>query len=84
MRNTHKIYQAQNLLCNDIREISEIGWFNMQYIKLFDNGSKHLECVIKPAFKIVKLFLLEWKIGVPPIYPRRQRKYYLEDKENTI
>ena len=54
MRNTHKIYQAQNLLCNDIGEISEIGWFNMQYIKLLDNGSKHLECVIKPAFKIVK------------------------------
>ena len=57
LRNSHKIYQMQNLLCNDIREISEIGWFNSQYIKLFDNGSGHLENVIKPTFKIVKKYI---------------------------
>jgi len=53
----YKLYQRQNLLTNDIREISEVGWFNMQYIKLFDNGSKHLENVIKPAFNIVKKYI---------------------------
>lgn len=52
-----KIYQTQMLSKNDIREVSEIGWFNLQYIKLFDNGSGHLLSLIKPAFSIVKNYL---------------------------
>jgi 8-oxo-dGTP pyrophosphatase MutT (NUDIX family) len=52
-----KIYQSHTIESNDIREISEIGWFNIQYIKLFDNGSGHLFNVIKPAFAIVKNYL---------------------------
>lgn len=52
-----KIYESQIIGSNDIREVSEIGWFNLQYIKLFDNGSGHLYNIIKPAFAIVKNYL---------------------------
>lgn len=52
-----KIYESQTIGSNDIREVSEIGWFNLQYIKLFDNGSGHLFNIIKPAFAIVKNYL---------------------------
>jgi 8-oxo-dGTP pyrophosphatase MutT (NUDIX family) len=52
-----KIYESQTIGSNDIREVSEIGWFNLQYIKLFDNGSGHLYNIIKPAFNIVKNYL---------------------------
>ena len=55
-RASANIYQRQSLL-KDIREISDIGWFNMQYIKLFDNGNNQLEYVIKPSIKIVKNFV---------------------------
>ena len=55
-RASANIYQRQSLL-KDIREISDIGWFNMQYIKLFDNGNNQLESVIKPSIKIVKNFV---------------------------
>jgi 8-oxo-dGTP pyrophosphatase MutT (NUDIX family) len=53
-----KIYQTQ-ILNRDIREISEIGWFNLQYLKLLDNGTGHLEKLIKPCFHMVKKFLKE-------------------------
>lgn len=53
----NKIYQSHTIESNDIREISEIGWFNLQYIKLLDNGSGHLFNIIKPAFNIVKNYL---------------------------
>jgi len=56
-KSTSKIYQNQMISSNDIREISEIGWFNLQYIKLFDNGSGHLLSLVRPAFKIVKNYL---------------------------
>uniref|UniRef100_A0A6C0I2H4 Nudix hydrolase domain-containing protein n=1 Tax=viral metagenome TaxID=1070528 RepID=A0A6C0I2H4_9ZZZZ len=52
-----KIYQSNTIESNDIREVSEIGWFNLQYIKLFDNGSGHLYNIIKPSFAIVKNYL---------------------------
>ena len=55
-RISSKIYQTQ-LLSNDIREISEIGWFNLQYLKLFDNSQGHLESLIKPCFNIVKKYI---------------------------
>ena len=55
-RLSSKIYQTQ-LLSNDIREISEIGWFNLQYLKLFDNGRGHLESLIKPCFNIIKKYI---------------------------
>jgi 8-oxo-dGTP pyrophosphatase MutT (NUDIX family) len=51
-----KIYQTQKL-SRDIREVSEIGWFNLQYLKLLDNGTGYLENLIKPCFNLVKKYL---------------------------
>ena len=51
----HKIYQRLNLL-NDIREVGDIGWFNFQYVKLFNNESNNLENIIRSSFKITKKY----------------------------
>jgi len=53
-----KIYHTQ-ALSNDIGEVSEIGWFNLQYLKLFDNGNGHLESLIRPCFNIAKKYIKE-------------------------
>ena len=53
------IYQEPPSLQNidKMQEVSEVRWYNIQYLRLFDNGNKRLESLISPAFTLVKKYI---------------------------
>jgi 8-oxo-dGTP pyrophosphatase MutT (NUDIX family) len=42
---------------NIISEVSETKWYDIDKIRLIDDNKKHLEKLIKPAFKLVKKYV---------------------------
>lgn len=42
---------------NNVTEINEVRWFDIDKIRLTDNYRKHLESLVNPAFKLVKKYL---------------------------
>lgn len=39
------------------QEVLEIRWFDIQFLRLFDNGKKRLESLIVPAFNLAKKYI---------------------------
>ena len=42
---------------SQLTEISETKWFDIDKLRIIDDHKKHLESLIKPAFKLVKKFM---------------------------
>ena len=40
-----------------LQEVLEIRWFDIHYLRLFDNGKKRLESLIIPAFNLAKKYI---------------------------
>jgi len=53
-----KYYNSSTLKdMNNINEVIESKWFDIEKIRSIDDSKKHLESLIKPAFKLVKKYI---------------------------
>lgn len=41
---------------HQMAEVSEVRWCDIEHLRLLDEGSKRLESLIKPAFRLIKIY----------------------------